>query len=132
MADGAKGVTTVKKRNMIIVALLIIVLIVASFFLGSYSAEQKAGDARLERCKTFIKFAIDKAENGDLTDEGTMRGLVSNIYAAYQFCGDNKSANQLHDLWNYLIFESNSNTDRAKEIALRELNTILYSIKVSD
>ena len=121
-----------KKRNKIVVILLIIALVVASFFFGSHLTEQKNSNARIERCCTLIKFAIDKAENGDLTDEGTIRGLISNVYAAYQFCDDSKSANQLHDLWNYLIFESDNDIDSAKEIALRELNTVLYSIKTSN
>ena len=77
-------------------------------------------------------FAIDKAENGDLTDQGTMRGLISNVYAAYQFCDNSKSANQLHDLWNYLVFESDGSTAVGAEIALRELNAVLHSIKMTD
>lgn len=121
-----------KKRNKIVVVLLIIALVVASFFFGSHLTEQKNSNARIERCSTLIKFAIDKAENGDLTDEGTIRGLISNVYAAYQFCDDSKSANQLHDLWNYLIFEGDNDIDSAKEIALRELNAVLYSIKTSN
>lgn len=120
------------KKSKIVIAILIIALMVASFFIGSYVTEQKNSNARIERCSTLIKFAIDKAENGDLTDPGTMRGLISNVYAAYQFCDNNKSANQLHDLWNYLIFDADSNIDSAKEITLRELNAVLYSIKTSD
>ena len=121
-----------KKRRKIVIAAVLIVLIVTSFFIGSYVTEQKNSDARSERCKALIMFAIDKAENGSLSDKGTMRGLISNVYAAYQFCDDSKSANQLHDLWNYLIFESDDNTDAAKDIALRELNAVLRSIKMTD
>ncbi len=61
-----------------------------------------------------------------------MKALISNVYAAYQFCDDSKSADQLHDLWNYLIFESDSNLDDTKEIVLRELNAVLRSIKTSE
>lgn len=121
-----------KKRGTIVFSIVIIALMVASFFVGSYMTEQKYGDTRIERCKVLIMFAIDKAENGDLTDQGTMRGLISNVYAAYQFCDDSKVANQLYDLWNYLIFESDDNPDAAKEIALRELNAALNSIKMTD
>lgn len=121
-----------KKRSTIFITIVLITLIVTSFFVGSYVTEQKNSNARIERCKTLIKFAIDKTENGDLTDKGTMRGLISNVYAAYQFCDNSKSANQLHDLWNYLIFESDDNTDVAKDITLRELNAVLQSIKTTD
>ena len=121
-----------KNRSKIVIALAIIVLMGVSFFVGSYVTEQKNSNARIQRCSTLIKFAIDKAENGDLTDDGTMRGLISNVYAAYQFSDDSKVANQLHALWNYLIFENDGNFESAKEIVLIELNDALQTIKTSD
>ncbi len=120
-----------KKASKIAVAIGLIVIIVASYFVGCHITEQKNSRTRTERCRTLITFAIDKAENEDLTDQGVMKALISNVYAAYQFCDESKSANQLHDLWNYLIFESNSNIDNAKEITLRELNAVLHSIEIS-
>lgn len=120
-----------KKASKIAVAIGLIVIIVASYFVGCHITEQKNSRTRTERCRTLITFAIDKAENEDLTDQGVMKALISNVYAAYQFCDESKSVNQLHDLWNYLIFESNSNIDNAKEITLRELNAVLHSIEIS-
>lgn len=121
-----------KNRSKIVIVLAIIVLMGVSFFVGSYVTEQKNSNTRIQRCSTLIKFAIDKAENGDLTDDGTMRGLISNVYAAYQFCDDSKVANQLHALWNYLIFENDGNFESAKEIVLIELNDALRTIKTSN
>jgi len=120
------------KRYKIVVAIVIIALTMASFFIGSYIKENQNENSRIERCSTLIVFAIDKAENENLTDQGVMRALISNVYAAYQFCDKSIVANQLHDLWNYLIFESDNNVDAAKEIALRELNSALQSIKMAD
>ena len=120
------------KKSRIVAAGLILALVAASFFFGRYATEQENRNARLERCSTLIKFAIDKAENGDLTDAGTMRAMISNVYAAYQFCDDGKAANQLHKLWNYLIFETTGSIDGVKEIALQELSAVLHSIKTSD
>ena len=120
------------KRYKIVVAIVIIALTIASFFIGSYVKEKQNENSRIERCITLIVFAIDKAEDEDLTDQGVMRALISNVYAAYQFCDNSIVANQLHDLWNYLIFESDNNIDAAKEIALRELNSALQSIKMAD
>ena len=120
------------KRYKIVVAIVIIALTMASFFIGSYIKENQNENSRIERCSTLIVFAIDKAENENLTDQGVMRALISNVYAAYQFCDNSIVANQLHDLWNYLIFESDNNVDAAKEIALRELNSALQSIKMAD
>lgn len=121
-----------KTNRKIFIGMMIIILIVASFFIGCYITEQKHNDARLERCNTLILFAIDKAENGDLEEQDTMNALISNIYAAYQFCGDTEPANQLHDLWNYLIFEDNTCADDIKDIVLIELNDVLRSIKTTD
>jgi len=41
-------------------------------------------------------------------------------------------ASQLHDLWNFLIFESNGNLENTKEIALRKLNDALRAVKAGD
>ena len=120
-----------KRNRKILLGILIIALLIASFFAGRYMTELRNSRVRAERCRTLIVFAIDKVENGDLTDQGTMRALISNVYAAYQFCDDTISADQLHDLWNYLIFEGDSNIDATKEIILQELNGVLQSIKLS-
>ena len=113
-------------------SVILIISIVASFFVGEYVTQVKNANARSGRCSTLIGFAIDKAENGDLADQGTMKALISNVYAAYQFCDNSVVANQLHDLWNFLIFESDGNLEKTKEIALIELNDALRAIKVSD
>ena len=58
--------------------------------------------------------------------------MISNVYAAYQFCDDSKVANQLHDFWNFLMRSRDENIDSVKEIALIELNDALRAIKTSD
>lgn len=113
------------------VFIIIIIIMVISFIAGRYVTQVGNANVRSERCCTLIGFAIDKAENGDLADQGTMRAVISNVYAAYQFCDDSKVASQLHDLWNFLIFESDGNLENAKEIALIELNDALRAIKTN-
>ena len=119
-----------KRGSKIVNVIVIILLIIISLGVSRYITERNNNNARKTRCCTQIMFAIDKAENGDLADQGIMRGLISNVYAAYQFCDDSKSAEQLHALWNYLIFESDSSTDNGKEIAIRELTAVLRAIKL--
>lgn len=121
-----------KTNRKLLFSIALIVIMIASFFAGSYITEKENSENRIEHCGTLIEFAIDKAENEDLADQGVMRALISNVYAAYQFCDDSKSANQLHDLWNYLIFESDGNVDTVKDITLRELNAVLRSVKTVD
>ena len=119
-------------NKKVFISVILIIVMVASFFAGKSVAQVKNSNARSERCCTLIGFAIDKAENKDLADRGIMRALISNVYAAYQFCDNSVVANQLHDLWNYLIFESDDNFESVKEITLIELNDALRAIKTSD
>lgn len=121
-----------KINKKIILIVILFVTIVASFFVGKQVAQVENTNARGESCSTLIVFAIEKAENGDLADQGTMRALISNVYAAYQFCDNSVVKNQLHDLWNFLIFESDANLESAKEIALIELNDALRAVKAGD
>lgn len=121
-----------KTSKRIFISVILIGIVVASFFVGRYVTQVESVNTNSGRCCTLISFAIDKAENGDLADQGTMRALISNVYAAYQLCDDTVVANQLHDLWNFLIFESDGNLENAKEIALIELNDALRAIKTSD
>ena len=112
--------------------IIIIIVMVASFFAGRNVTQVENSNTRSERCCTLIGFAIDKAENEDLADQGIMRALISNVYAAYQFCDNSVVANQLHDLWNYLVFVNDDDSESVKEITLIELNDALRAIKTSD
>lgn len=118
-----------KTSKKVIISILIIVAIVISFFAGRYVTQVENTNTRKAQCSTLIGFAIDKTENGDLADQGTMRALISNVYAAYQCCDNPTAANQLHDLWNFLIFESDGNLESAKDVALHELNDALRAVK---
>ena len=119
-------------KKVFISVIIIIIVMVASFFAGRNVTQVENSNTRSERCCTLIGFAIDKAENEDLADQGIMRALISNVYAAYQFCDNSVVANQLHDLWNYLVFVNDDDSESVKEITLIELNDALRAIKTSD
>lgn len=119
-----------KKHKSIIAAITFSVLIVVSFFVGSYTKEQECINRRKQQCETFISFAINNIENRDLSDPGVMKALISDVYAAYGFCDDSVLAGQLHDLWNALIFESDS-YNNLNDTALKKLNDILQTLKIS-
>lgn len=121
-----------KRSKQACISIMFIAIMAASFFAGKSAAQAENTAARSGRCSTLIGFAIDKAENGDLADQGATRALISNVYAAYQFCDHLAVENQLHDLWNFLIFESDENLEAAKEIALIELNDALRAIQASN
>lgn len=81
--------------------------VICSFLCGRYSKEQEYTASRLQQCQTLISFAVEKVDNKDIADQGVMKALISNIYAAYELCDDPILADELHNLWNELIFESN-------------------------
>ena len=116
-----------KNRKMIIglISVIVCLLLVGSYFVGSHAKEQQQLDARIHRCRTFISFAIDKAENEDFADQSAMKALASNVYAAYQYCDDVIEAERLHDLWNYVLLYSDDSG--AKEIVLQELHEVFNS-----
>ncbi len=97
-----------RKSIKVVIILTVVVIIGASFMFGKYTNAQKNIQSRQQHCNTLISFAIDKIETGDLQDPHTMSALVSNIYAAYEYCDDPALAGQLHDLWNTLIFDSDA------------------------
>lgn len=117
-----------KKKKILISVLCIVVLIITSFFAGSHIQEQKHIDSRAQQCKTLLTFAIDKVENHDISDPGVMKALISNVYAAYEFCDDPVVADQLHGLWNILIFEDDDN-NVMHDIARQELESALTALK---
>ena len=61
-----------KKRKKVFIGIILMIIIVASFFVGKYVTQVENTNARSGRCSTLISFAIAKAENGDLADQGTM------------------------------------------------------------
>jgi len=88
-------------------------------------------DSRMRRCQTLITFAIDKAESEDLSYQDNMEALISNIYAAYQFCDDPSLSAQLHDLWNTLIFEGERYIGN-EDTLTAQLRTILDIMQTMD
>ena len=116
-----------KNRKTVVglISVIVCLLLVGSFFIGSHVKEQQQLDARIQRCRTFISFALDKAENEDFSDQSAIKALASNIYAAYQYCDDVKEAELLHDLWNYVLLYSDDSG--AKDIVLQELHGALNS-----
>ncbi len=117
------------KRN-ILLGVIVVVLVAASFFAGGYVKEQEYSDGRMQRCSTLVFFALDKAENKDLSNPDIMEALISNVYAAYEYCDDPIVKNQLHDLWNYLIFEGDDSTV-TKDILSNELESVSEALKMN-
>lgn len=82
--------------------------IAISFFAGVKTKEKMEQEYRAQQCRTLLSFAIDKTANQDLSDPDVVEALCSNVYAAYQFCDTPALADQLHTIWNHLVFADDS------------------------
>lgn len=92
------------KKGILIAAFLAVIC--TSFFAGKYYSEQNHLQDRAQRCSTMLVFAVDKLEDLQLQyDADSMEALISNIYAAYEFCDSGELSVALHDLWNALIID---------------------------
>lgn len=94
-----------QKITKMFIVIFFIATIVISFITGGYIKEKEYTDRRSQQCNTLISFAINKVEEEDLSNEKIREAIISNIYAAYQFCDNPNASEQLHNLWNGLIFE---------------------------
>ena len=112
-------------KKITVACFVVVVLLVVSFMVGSYVNEQKQSKECISRCRTMISFAMEKAENENINEPSVRAALASNIYAAYQYCDDATAAEQIHDLWNYILNDGDDSA--AKEIVLQELKVIFNS-----
>ncbi len=94
-----------KQKRFVVCLVLAVGVMLTSYLAGSLAKEQEYRAERAERCAVLVGFALDKLENQDITDPDMMEAVISNVYAAYQYCDDPALQGQLHDLWNALIFE---------------------------
>ena len=75
----------------------------------------------------LVGVAVDKAGSEDVRDPDTMEALISNVYAAYHYCDEPAAAEQLHDLWNTLIFEPEAYTG-GEEVLVEALQGVAHSV----
>lgn len=117
-----------KKTAKIGIVIAFIIAIAGSFAAGSHMKEQEQIAERMQRCNTLISFTVDKAEKEDLSDPDTMEALISNVYAACEFCDQPDLSAQLYELWNTLIFEGDRYIGR-EDVLADQLRAISEAMK---
>lgn len=110
--------------------LMAALLLVISFWGGICVKTRYQNYEREQRYRSHLLWAIDIAENEDFTEPFVLATLASNIYAAYQFCGDRDTCDQIHKLWCYVLHDSED--PGAKEIILQELKDVGNSVDLGD
>lgn len=117
--------TAMKEITKVSIGIAFVVAIVVSFIAGSYIKEQEYIDSRMQYCNTFISFAIDKAESKDLSNKEIREALISNVYAAYEFCDKPNLSEQLHNLWNTLIVDAYIGREDTLVTQLRDISNMM-------
>lgn len=99
------------------VAVIFILAVGISFFAGQYLSGKNQAEARAQKCRTMMTFAADKLDDmSEAYDEDTMEAMISNIYAAYEYCDEPDMASALHELWNALIFDGENISGKETEL----------------
>ena len=106
-------------RVVLVCGMSAIILIMAGIGLEKTNERMN----RIHHCNIFISFAMDKIENENLSEPDIVESLISNVYAAYQFCDKPELSEKLHSIWNTLIFHEGYAADNT-EILKRQLTEI--------
>ena len=120
-----------KKTAKLLLAVFVILSVAVSFYAGQSMARWEFEESRQQRCGRLILFAIDKAENHDLTESGVAEALISNLYGAHEFCDDPELSAQLNDLWNSLIYRREEFTGKEAALAA-QLRDILTKLQMAE
>ncbi len=92
-----------KWAGKLLLAALALAALAGAFYAGRYTGAQEQTAKENARCRQYILFAMDKAQNKDLSDDMVMEALISNVYAAHELCQDVEISAELNDLWNTLM-----------------------------
>ena len=106
-------------RVVLVCGMSAIILILAGIGLEKINERMN----RIHHCNILISFAMDKIENENLSEPDIVESLISNVYAAYQFCDKPELSEKLHSIWNTLIFHEGYAADNT-EILQRQLMEI--------
>ncbi len=103
-------------------------VLAGAFYAGRYDAQQEYAGMQKQRCRQYILFAMDKAQNKDLSDDMVMEALISNVYAAHESCRDVEMSAELSDLWNTLMLRGEEILGH-EEMLVRHLRGILQGME---
>lgn len=93
-----------KNYAKVIIAMIFAAAIPLAFYAGSTLKEKEVHHDRRQRCQTLLSFAVDKLDNQGLSEQGVREALISDLYAAYEYCDTPNLAAEIHTIWNTLLF----------------------------
>ena len=95
-----------KKTTQAVRGILFVAAVILAFYAGGALKEKEERDSRQRRCQTLLSFAVDKLDSQDLSEQGVREALLSDLYAAYEYCDKPQLAAEIHAVWNALVFDS--------------------------
>ena len=111
-----------KRITTILIFVFFIAAVTLSFFAGNYMNDKEHIEDKAQRCNRLISFAITTIENKGFSTEGALETTISNIYAAHELCDNPEISAELNDLWNDLIYHSDSYIGKEDELTAKLKN----------
>ena len=62
-------------------------------------------EEQAEQFDKYVSIAIDIFENKDLSVDGALEAIASNIWVAHELCDNPEISAELSNLWNSLVYE---------------------------
>lgn len=62
-------------------------------------------EEQAEQFDKYVSIAIDTFENKDLSVDGALEAIASNIWVAHELCDNPEISAELSNLWNSLVYE---------------------------
>ena len=113
-----------KKTGAVLAIVFFITGVVLSFFAGNYMSNREDGEERIQKCRKYILLTIDTVQDKGLALEGASETVVSNLWAAHEFCDNPEISAELSSLWNTLVYEEDTYAAQEDKLVM-QLNDIL-------
>ena len=94
-----------KKLGALLTIVLFVAAVTLSFFAGDLMRDKAHKEEQAEQFDKYVSIAIDTFENKDLSVDGALETIASNIWVAHELCDNPEISAELSNLWNSLVYE---------------------------
>lgn len=94
-----------KKLGALLTIVLFVAAVTLSFFAGDLMRDKAHKEEQAEQFDKYVSIAIDIFENKDLSVDGALEAIASNIWVAHELCDNPEISAELSNLWNSLVYE---------------------------
>ena len=94
-----------KKLGALLTIVLFVAAVTLSFFAGDLMRDKAHKEEQAEQFDKYVSIAIDTFENKDLSVDGALEAIASNIWVAHELCDNPEISAELSNFWNSLVYE---------------------------